>query len=179
MALIVDAYNVLHCTHVLPQRWAEIGVQELCRMIERAGVRRGKAVVVCDGAPPPLQDARQVFGDVELLYAGGGRDADSLIEKLIERETAPGNLFVISNDNRLRSAARRRGATSVGSEEFLRRLSAALRAAHTSQAGPKLPADTEYWLKVFETDPEPSEPDHIENLTDYWMRQFGFKDDEK
>jgi hypothetical protein len=51
MALLIDAYNVLHATHVLPDRFAEVGAAKLCTMIDKAGARGG-ARVVCDGAPP-------------------------------------------------------------------------------------------------------------------------------
>lgn len=198
MSLIIDAYNVLHCTHVLPERWSGVSAAGLCQMIAQAGVRQGRAVVVCDGTPPgdqmlAMADARAAYGElrydfegVELLYAGGGRDADSVIEALIESEPAPRELVVVSNDKRVQRAGRQAGAKVVGSEEFLRKLAAALRdgqkpAGHGKPTG----ADAELWMKKFgieEEKVEAGEAEAAEGLdreTEHWLREFGFEPEEE
>ncbi|TVQ80001.1 MAG: hypothetical protein EA380_03745, partial [Phycisphaeraceae bacterium] len=51
--------------------------------------------------------------------AGAGKEADALIEHIIERSSAPARLIVVSSDRRIQRAARRRRATALSSERFL------------------------------------------------------------
>jgi len=184
MSLLLDAYNVLHCSHVLPQRWAEVDAVGLCRLIDRARPR-GVARVVCDGAPPrqvrlELGDRglRHSVGAVELIYAGGGKDADSLIEQIIEDESSPRQLVLVSNDRRVQAAARRRGAAVVASEEFLRGLVAALRPRTAEQSKPTTEPDADYWVEQFGLETGASPPADLDSQTDHWLREFGFAQDD-
>lgn len=190
MALILDAYNVLHCTHVLPERWATVDAHGLCDLIDRSGFYRGGPVhVVCDGAPKKGGALRQPIGNVELIYAGGGCDADSLIERMVEVDHHPRDLVVVSNDNRVRRAARKRRGRAVPSETFLRGLAKALERAGSPAAEPEKPApsadDVALWMQKFGLDtddaddtPAPSaEQRAMESETDRWMREFGFEPD--
>ena len=184
MALLIDGYNVLHCTHVLPDRWSEVGVVGLCRLIDRAGPRGG-ARVVCDGAPPAAASLgacegglRQSIGAVKLIFAGGGHDADPLIESMIEEEAAPRQLMVVSNDRRLQVAARRRGAGIVSSEEFLRRLAGALRPrSGRADAKPTSEPEVDAWMQRFGFDENCGTPAELDSETSYWLREFGFEDE--
>ena len=190
MSLILDAYNVLHASHVLPGKWSDVDAAGLCRMIDRAGVKGGRASVVCDGTPNPdlikrLPEPRRsgpemhyTLGAVELIYAGGGKDADSLIEQMVEDERDPRNLIVISNDRRVQRAARRRGATPMGSEPFLRRLADALRTPTApADAKPTTEPDAEGWIRKFGLDKPGDQPEELESETKHWLREFGFDED--
>ncbi len=117
MAIIIDAYNVLHCTHILPDRYAMMEVGGMCDLLSRSRWRRGRMVVVCDGTVPRFGIGEH--DDVHLIYAGGGKDADSVIEGLIEKDTGPRDLVVVSNDRRIQRAARKRRASVMSSEDFL------------------------------------------------------------
>jgi predicted RNA-binding protein with PIN domain len=57
-----------------------------------------------------------------VLYSGAGREADDLIEDLIDRFHRSNPLIVVSSDARLRKAARRRRCERIGSETFLKHL---------------------------------------------------------
>ncbi len=59
---------------------------------------------------------------VEIAYPGPNRDADSAIERLIERDSAPKKLLVISSDRRILTAARKRRCAAMPSEPFLAQL---------------------------------------------------------
>ncbi|MEX0741392.1 MAG: hypothetical protein WD079_01260, partial [Phycisphaeraceae bacterium] len=106
--LMLDAYNVLHCSYVLPDRYAMVDPAGLCEMIRSSGLSarggNGGAVVVCDGAPKPHERSDDGGGGVDLVYAGPGRDADTLLEQMIARDTAPRQMIVVSNDRRIRRA---------------------------------------------------------------------------
>lgn len=173
--LLVDCYNVLHCSHVLPDRYAMVDPAGLCAMIRRSGLGSSGAVVVCDGVPKPHESADEGGGRVELVYAGPGRDADTLLERLIDRDTSPRQLVVVSNDRRIRRAARRRRGLAVASEDFLRRLARRLAPPSPAAGAAEKPTapETDAWLRKFGLDHEPPD-EQPESEADYWMRVFGF-----
>lgn len=184
MGLLLDAYNVLHCCHVLPERWADLETLDLCRLMDRAG--GAGARVVCDGAPPrPVvlelasSGLRHTIGAVELIYAGGGKDADSLIEQIIEDEPNPRQLVVVSNDRRLHVAARSRGAKILQSEDFLRRLASALRPRTAPDAKPTSEANPDEWIKKFGLEAGATPPADLDSQTGHWLREFGFAEEEE
>lgn len=150
--LIVDAYNVLHCTHELDDRYAMIDVAGLCRLIETSRWSNAPAAVVCDGVPKPNEGS--YLGPVDLVYAGRGRDADTLIEQLIEDADNPQHTTVVSNDRRLVRAARRRRCRTLSSQRFLR-------------------------LVTARTPPpeEPEKPQHVDNA-EAWMAAFDLDEDD-
>lgn len=164
--LLVDAYNVLH--HPLAHRElpADAGPAELAALIAAGRHRRTKAILVCDGTPRnmgPLAhrsaELRFQVEDAEVLYAGPGRDADSLIERLIEAENAPRRLSVVSSDRRLQRAARRRRARVIPSDAFLVSLLRDAqrfrdrwrRPAFTTEV-PLSPQAIRYWKDLFRLD---------------------------
>jgi uncharacterized protein len=190
MPLILDGYNVLHCSHVLPDKWSQVTAAGLCALIDRAGVSRGRASVVCDGTPSPALikslpepdtaggQMRYGIGSVDLIYAGGGRDADSLIERMIEDENAPRSLIVVSNDRRVQRAARRRGAQPMASETFLRRLAAALHGpVAPADAKPSAEPDAQGWMRKFGLESDSSDPPDLDGQTRRWLREFGFEEE--
>lgn len=150
MAIIIDAYNVLHCTHVLPSRHAMMGLGDMCRLLAESRWRDGAMIIVCDGTPghPPLEPPPEV----QLIYSGPTSDADTLIEQHIAQTNAPRHLVVVSNDRRLHRAARRRKARVMPAEQFLWLLiSPPSQSPPSSQPDPE-PDDTESWIAEFGLD---------------------------
>jgi predicted RNA-binding protein with PIN domain len=95
-----------------------------------------------------------VHRGIQVWFAREYPDADTLIEELVEDDTAPSHLVVVSSDRRLQVAARRRRAKAVSCEEWLAdaradRRRRTQRAADEKPAAPS-PADVEYWKKYFE-----------------------------
>lgn len=167
--LIVDAYNALQTSGVLPPHLAGIELEGLARLVSQSRYASRTAILVCDGKPHSASlaraqadrhgpDRRQLHG-CDVLFAGAGNDADSLIERLISQSSAPGRLTVVSTDRRLRRAAARRGALSISSAEFLRQLA-------TDAARPPKEAYPAFAQEI------PLDP---YSLT-LWMREFGIDD---
>ncbi|MAE62538.1 MAG: hypothetical protein CMJ49_14420 [Planctomycetaceae bacterium] len=201
MALFIDCYNVLHCTHILPSRYAMIGVGELSQLLARSTWATGRMVIVVDGMPGPEGTAGHA-PTVEVIYAGPGKDADTVIERLIAEDTVPRRLTVVSNDRRIRSAARRRRSRVLGSEQFLLDLMDSLRKRPSPHAKPTDMGDTEDWLEAFGFDPSDTDQDQpapeadvtgtdkneapadqsdrsLDDIgdTDDWLREFGMDDE--
>ncbi|MDH3584099.1 MAG: NYN domain-containing protein [Phycisphaerae bacterium] len=179
MSLILDAYNVLHCSHLLPDRHAMVSATGLCQLLDRSKLHAGRVTVVCDGRPKPQDELDADLGAVSLVYSGPKRSADDVIEDLIERDNSPRDLVVVSNDRRLRSAARRRRARPMASEVFVRLLARALAESTrpVSEQPPPDFGDTESWLKAFGYDGGNDEglgEEQIEAETTNWLQEFGF-----
>jgi len=183
MSLIIDAYNVLHCTHVLPQRYATISALQLAAMLDRCEFDRGRMVIVCDGRPKPDElDPRIDPGRVEIIHSGAATDADTIIERLIAEDTGPRDLTVVSNDHRIRRAARRRRATAMASEKFLHRLVQRFEQRHKKKIDKSKPADdlsADQWMEEFGlTEKDIKPPRDLEAEADWWMREFGYEDED-
>jgi hypothetical protein len=170
--LIVDAYNVLHSPAALGHLSERADAAELACMLALAGSgpRAGRVLLVCDGRPPPDWGGRwasrraelrfRVRG-VEILFAGAGADADSLIESFIAKDTAPRRLRVVSSDRRVAAAARRRGAQSISAERFVERMVAGLERSARLRPRPEFarnvplgPEAVRHWIELFQINPD-------------------------
>lgn len=182
MYLIVDAYNVLHTTGILPPDLAGVEVDGLARLILGSRYYRRRSLLVCDGTPAASRKA--VGGEAHMLglvvrvpgetepgdlehatpriavhYAGPGRDADTVIHGLIRASSSPARLTIVSTDREIRRHAMRRRARTIVSESFLKHLSEDFReyqrGTGTAALAYEIPLDTgsiEWWLYFFRMD---------------------------
>jgi uncharacterized protein len=166
MSLIIDGYNLLYAVGVLggksgPHRLERARLALLNFLTESLAPEDiPRTAVVFDahaapwGAPRTLQHR-----GLTVHFAARYEDADSLIEELIRRESAPRRLRVVSSDHRLQKAARRRRATAIDSEtwydEVVRRRLKRQRAETEADVAVRPPTPL------------------LEEDVDYWMRQFG------
>ena len=98
---------------------------------------------------------RVKYQGMTVLYSRDYPDADAQIEQLIEEETAPRLLMVVSSDHRVQRAARRRRARYIDSDRWYARL---WKRRHARQqrsepvvkpTGPFSAEEIEYWLREF------------------------------
>ena len=101
-----------------------------------------------------------VHRGVKVHFASGYESADELIEELIERDSAPRRLTVVSSDHRLHRAARRRKAHAIDSdrwyEQTIAERSQRHRVAKSKMPKPPTPlatSEVEYWLAQFGDEP--------------------------
>lgn len=156
--LIVDVYNVLHTGGVLPPRLAGMGVPELLDALARGRYRSRRTVLVCDGGgvSGARAEVSRAGSAVEILFSGHECEADDLIEGLVARHARTTRLTIVSTDRRVRRAARKAGAESLRSEDFLRQLI-------EDEARPERPG-----LPTFATD-LPLDAGSVVS----WLREFG------
>jgi|GEM_PF-272309 len=164
--LIIDGYNLLHAAGLARLRYGPGDLErarhrllaQLCEKLDVAEQIRG--TVVFDAQNSPVDSLRESrHQELHVLFAPAGSDADSVIEELILKHSAPKQVIVVSADHRLHKAARRRGATPIDSEPFWERLRNRpdVRTALVDVATPlvkqtKSPAirpETAEWLTVF------------------------------
>jgi uncharacterized protein len=162
MKILIDGYNLLHAAGVFGSERGPGGFESSRRALLDALARllgddRGRTTVVFDAAHAPVGlPARYSHQEIEVLFARDHPDADSLIEEIIEDHDAPGGLTVVSADNRVIAAARRRRARAVSSGEWFAELREQSRHRPTGEPKPPLPN---------------------EHDVARWMREFGFDDD--
>jgi hypothetical protein len=125
MAIVIDGYNLLHASGILP-RGVGPGTLERARaallnfLVESLEASElAKAVVVFDARAAPKGRPRLVtHRGLRVHFAPNPGDADALIEQLILDDHSPRQLVVVSSDHRLQRAAKRRKAHAVDSDRW-------------------------------------------------------------
>jgi len=121
MPFLFDGYNLYHALCKSSEELTHLTPVTMCRFIAQDMQRlRDKAVVVFDGRPRRgISLEIEPAGYVKIIFSGSASDADTVMESLIQKNTAPRRLTVISSDNRVRKAARRRRAKTLSTREYL------------------------------------------------------------
>ena len=167
MPILIDGYNLMHAAGLMKPRFGPGGLERARRALlgllaGSLGEEAAQTTVVFDArmAAQPAETAEELPAarrGIRVQFAAGEENADALIEKLIRIDSAPKRLTVVSADQRIRTAAKRRRARSVDSDAFLRELLA--RRHERQRAGgsdpPEKPtgqsaAQSDLWLRKFE-----------------------------
>jgi hypothetical protein len=157
MRYLVDGYNLLHATGHLGGKVGPHGLERARRALLGRLVILAKAgddvTVVFDARRAPAAvEPEQVHQGVHVRYALD-READDLIEELIRRDSAPRSLTVVSDDRRLKDAARRRRCATQGCLDFYDKADKAPRPSLSEQAPERPQALSEHdvraWLEAF------------------------------
>jgi len=164
MRILIDGYNLLHVSGILGRGRGPGGLERarqallnfLASSLEEDDIRR--TVVVFDANDPTVGGPKRMeHRGIKVRFAADHTDADELIIQLIDKESAPRRLTVVSSDHRIRRAARRRRAISAESrawfEDLLRR-----RADDAKRDDLQEP-------------PKPGTPISAEQVQ-YWLREF-------
>jgi uncharacterized protein len=169
MSILIDGYNLLHHSGLLPRRLGPGGLERARRAL--LGTLGGlltpdeaaQTVIVFDAKESPIDGSeKEQFQGIQVRYAVEYDEADELLEELIRRDPTPKKLLVVSSDLRVRRAARRRRAQSEASETWFDSLQQRRRTPGHSARPPEKP------------DPISDEVD-----VDYWLRNFGFEPGEE
>jgi predicted RNA-binding protein with PIN domain len=172
MRYLIDGYNLLYKLGLLPREHGPRGLEHarqrlLDRLADSAGHEAHAVTIVFDGrgAPAGLRDQEE-YRSLRVRFAHEDT-ADGLIEELLHGESAPRGLTVVSDDHRVREAARRRGCPIVACLDVFDELG---RVTPPAEAEAPLrpeglsPEETRQWLEEFGkaglTDP----PDDIRPL---------------
>ncbi len=123
MSLLIDGYNLLNVVGIVGRGIGPGGLERarlallnfLAESLDPKEI--SKTIVVFDSREAPWGLPRTVLHrGLSVQYASKYPDADCLIEELIEKESAPRRLTVVSSDHRLQCAAKRRRARAVDSD---------------------------------------------------------------
>ena len=124
--LLIDGYNLMYAAGFCQAEYAP-GDLLRCRtrlivwLLEKLTPSEiARATVVFDSRePPPDRPNRVTIQGLSVLFAREEREADALIERLIEQHSSPKQVTVVSSDHRLHKAARARRCDAIDSEKFL------------------------------------------------------------
>lgn len=136
MPIIIDTYNVLHVTGVLPPELAVGEPEGLAKLIATSRFGSDAVWLICDGVP---RGAARV-GRIVIEGAGPGRSADDHIAAFLDRSSAPRRLTVVTSDRAIQRRARARGAESMKSEVFLAALAEDARRAWSGRGRSAVPS---------------------------------------
>ncbi len=122
MTFLIDGYNLLHAIGLaratMPAAQFERARTRLLDWLAEGAQSRAELLVVFDAQHAQGPSPETVHRDVRVRFASG-RTADDLIEELIAAEAKPESLTVVSNDSRVREAARRAACAVATCEEFI------------------------------------------------------------
>jgi uncharacterized protein len=128
MRYLIDGYTLLHATGDLvgrtgrPHGLEKARLALLGRLIALHGDDVGCVTIVFDARnAPPGAESQHDYKGVHVLYALR-EEADDLIETLIRQESSPRQLTIVSDDHRLKDAARRGKCSCVGCLDYLEQI---------------------------------------------------------
>jgi predicted RNA-binding protein with PIN domain len=116
MRVLIDGYNLMHAMGLLngpvgPHGLAKARAALFGRLTAVHTETDAVTVVLDARGALPGADESESRGPIEICYTLR-EEADDFIERRIAHDSAPTRLVVVSNDHRLRDAARRRGCDS-------------------------------------------------------------------
>ena len=170
---LIDGYNLLHALGRLSPRSTIDALQGARRwlfvLLRPVAVAPTSITVVFDSkTTSPDSRTQEIASGVCFLFSRG-QTADDLIEDLIDADPNPRELLVVSNDNRIKQAARHGKAQSMGCldyyERFLTPRPVGVEKAEAPDKATESEAisaeETEHWLEVFgEVDDKGKPPKH-------------------
>ena len=159
---LIDGYNLLYALGRLGPRSTIDALQGARRwlfvLLRPVAVAPTRITVVFDSKTNTTDSRTQEIASGVCFLYSRGQTADDLIEDLIDADPNPRDLLVVSNDNRIKQAARHGKAQSIGCldyyERFLMPQQVKEPAKVPSKTEPEVISaeETEHWLEVFGND---------------------------
>jgi uncharacterized protein len=181
MALLIDGYNLMHAAGIIGRGAGPGGLERsrlallnfVAESVEPADLPQAVVVFDAAAAPPGLPHTL-VHRGLTVRFAARHESADELIEELIQLESAPRRLIVVSSDHRLHRAARRRKATAIDSDVWYAQTVQKRRERNrgspaqtaTKPAAPLAESEVEFWLRQFADEPTPGAPNRRPGAAD-------------
>ena len=167
MAVIIDGYNFLFADR-RDMRQFEAGDLEkmrrdfLGRLARLQAIENTAITVVFDGGADCENYVRETtWHGVKAIFSDKNGTADAEILRQLEAGHGARDTLVVSNDNELRRLAKKIGARVTSIDEFKRHMKDAFKGQVQAHSEP---------LEKYEGVPE--------NEVEFWMKQFGVKEDE-
>jgi predicted RNA-binding protein with PIN domain len=119
---LIDGYNLMHAVglakRAMPAAKFERARTKLLDWLADSMKDRAEVRVVFDAQQAPARSPESIHRGVRVRFAFS-QTADDLIEELIVAEPKSAALTVVSNDSRVKEAARRGGCVTFSCEEFV------------------------------------------------------------
>jgi predicted RNA-binding protein with PIN domain len=158
MAYLIDGHNLIGQLPDISLKDPNDEAKLVQKLIGFSARQQKRVVVVFDSGLPGGK-SRLSTGQVEVIFASQGSNADNVMKERIKRARDPGQWIVVSNDREVLSAARERRMTTLTSADFAPKLQSdptPLKPKNkpVKDAGEAAdvyvsPAEVEAWLKIF------------------------------
>jgi len=154
---LIDAHNLMHVLGVIKKNvpLESSRTTFLDWLADGIGTLEHSVVAVFDALGRPGRSRRQRHRGIEVVFSSG-ETADDWIEDYLARERKPATLCVVSNDNRVIEAGRRKGCRLSDCEGFIDvviagryRKPAVAGAIDEPNSKPAPTRDGDDWLEVF------------------------------
>jgi hypothetical protein len=165
VTFLIDGYNLMHAAglahRAMPAAQFDAARARFLDWLADGARDRAELRVVFDAQQAPVPSLETVHRGVRVRFAFR-QTADDLIEELVAVEQRPKLLTVVSNDSRVREAARRAECITCTCAEFIDWLITPENpqpgATHSPEADKPIPSitdeDKDEWLSAFTT-PKP------------------------
>jgi len=128
MPYLIDGNNLIGYLPSLEIRSDESRHELISRLLVFQKVKNTRVVVVFDGPPDPDLTEEDFKGIPFFIhYPDFGQNADSVIKKIISKETDLRRFFVVSSDREILFFAKSKGAKTLNCPEFNKQLKKALK----------------------------------------------------
>lgn len=173
MPIIIDGYNLLnHCGFVgsrigpgTLERARGLFLGFLVQALPAEQVNQTRVVFDSAMRLPELPDYWEQDG-LQIHFASGHQDADEMIIEMLQKDSAPRQLLIVSSDHQIQQAARRRKAAFVDSDRWFEELIASANQKPEAQA-------TAHQLKTQLTlEKKSGEQALNQEETQRWLEQF-------
>jgi predicted RNA-binding protein with PIN domain len=119
MELMIDTWNVLHQTGILPPESAGIGVRGLVSLLNSSRWSGENITFVCDGTPSGNCANGPHY---QTIFTGSIRRADDEIMDRVSDSSASRSILVVTSDREIIRSIKASGAQHIGSAAFLQAL---------------------------------------------------------
>lgn len=162
MWVIIDGYNLIHADEELSACMLRGELERardglIGRLISYHAATGDRITLVFDGTVGRRSHTADPPG-IEVRFSRSPRKADGEIEALVEGESNPRGLRVVSSDRAIRGAAKKRGAESIDSATFLKEMASKRTPREKKRPPPEpgekygkpiSPLEVRQWLKLF------------------------------
>ena len=116
MKVIVDAYNVLH--QMNKKQISDAERKHFINLLSAYAKRKRLALVAVFDSGPFLFPSSEEQKGITIKYSGPNASADDIIVRIMQQCQGQG-MVLVSSDRELRDAAKKYGAESIPSQEFI------------------------------------------------------------
>lgn len=116
MHLLIDTWNVLHQTGILPPEDAGIGISGLVKMVKKSRWSREKCTLVCDGTATEQGVSNHL---VQTVFTGPNLSADDEIVHRVQSSSSSRSMLVVTSDREIIQQIKAAGSQHLSSAVFL------------------------------------------------------------
>lgn len=192
MQVIIDGYNLIYAWGWMPKNSRSSTLvssrdrllRELAAQIPLAA--RHQIAIVFDAPrkagvvskPAALERPDGIEQGLAIFFSQAYDEADSMIEAFLRQAANPRKLAIVSSDQRLMTAAKRRQAVSIRSQDFWDRLPFLLRRATSSSGAVGNQSTSSASLNSADVELKKLDEQTIRSLVDVdWLHEFGLTEE--